>query len=164
MNFQMFKLVLEKAEESEIKLPTSAGSWKKQESSRKTSISALLTAPKPLTVWITTNCEKFSKRWEYQNTLPPPEKPICRSRNNGYNRTWNNRMVQNCKNSTSRLYIVTCLFNFCEEYIVQNAGLDESQSAIKSARRNINDLGYADDTTLMAKSKEELKSLLMKGE
>ena len=59
MNFQMFKLVLEKAEESEIKLPTSAGSWKKQESSRKTSISALLTMPKPLTVWITINCGKF---------------------------------------------------------------------------------------------------------
>ena len=59
MNFQIFKLVLEKAEEPEIKLPTSAGSWKKQESSRKTSISALLTTPKPLTVWITTNCEKF---------------------------------------------------------------------------------------------------------
>ena len=56
---QMFKLVLEKAEEPEIKLLTSAGSWKKQESSRKTSISALLTMPKPLTVWITTNCGKF---------------------------------------------------------------------------------------------------------
>ena len=55
----MFKLVLEKAEEPEIKLPTSAGSWKKQEGSRKTSISALLTMPKPLTVWITINCEKF---------------------------------------------------------------------------------------------------------
>ena len=66
----MFKLVLEKAEESEIKLPTSAGSWKKQESSRKTSISALLTIPKPLTVWITINCGKFSKRWEYQTTWP----------------------------------------------------------------------------------------------
>jgi len=52
-------LVLEKAEEPEIKLPTSAGSWKKQESSRKTSISALLTRPKPLTVWITINCGKF---------------------------------------------------------------------------------------------------------
>ena len=51
----MFKLVLEKAEEPEIKLPTSAGTWKKQESSRKTSISALLTMPKPLTVWITVN-------------------------------------------------------------------------------------------------------------
>ena len=70
VNFQMFKLVLEKAEEPEIKLPTSAGSWKKQESSRKTSISALLTMPKPLTVWITINCGKFWKRWEYQTTWP----------------------------------------------------------------------------------------------
>ena len=61
MNFQMFKLVLEKAEEPEIKLPTSAGSWEKQESSRKTSISALLTMPKHLTVWITTNCGKILK-------------------------------------------------------------------------------------------------------
>ena len=59
MNFQMFKMVLEKAEEPEIKLPTSIESWKKQESSRKTSISALLTMPKPLTVWITINCGKF---------------------------------------------------------------------------------------------------------
>ena len=59
VNFQMFKLVLEKAEEPEIKLPTFAGSWKKQESSRKTSISALLTLPKPLTMWVTINCGKF---------------------------------------------------------------------------------------------------------
>ena len=64
MNFQMFKLILEKAEEPEIKLSTSAGSLKKQESSRKTSTLALLTVPKPLTVWITTNCGKFLKRWE----------------------------------------------------------------------------------------------------
>ena len=62
----MFKLVLEKAEEPEIKLPTAAGSWKKQESSRKTSLSALLTMPKPFTVWITVNFGKFFKRWEYQ--------------------------------------------------------------------------------------------------
>ena len=59
VNFQMFKLVLEKAEEPEIKLPTSNGSLKKQESSGKTSISALLTMPKPLSVWITINCGKF---------------------------------------------------------------------------------------------------------
>ena len=65
--FQMFKLDLEKAEEPEIKLPTSAGSSKKQENSRKASISALLTMPKRLTVWITINCGKF-KRWEYQTT------------------------------------------------------------------------------------------------
>ena len=67
---QMFKLVLEKGEESEIKLPTSAGSSKEQESSRKTSVSALLTMPKPLTVWITINCGKFFKTWEYQTTWP----------------------------------------------------------------------------------------------
>ena len=70
MNFQMFKLDLEKVEEPESKLQTSAESSKKQESSRKTSTSALLLMPKPLTVWITTNCGKFLKRWEYQTTLP----------------------------------------------------------------------------------------------
>ena len=69
-NFQMFQLDLEKAEEREVKLPTSAGSLKKQESSRKTSTSALLTMPKPLTVSITTYSGKFFKRWEYQTTWP----------------------------------------------------------------------------------------------
>ena len=59
VNSLMFKLGLEKTEDPEIKLPTSAGSWKKQESSRKTSISAFLTMPKPLTIWITINCGKF---------------------------------------------------------------------------------------------------------
>ena len=74
MNFQMFKLDLEKAEESEIKLPTSTGSSKKQESSRKTSTSALLTTPKPLTLWISTNCGNSERDG---NTRPPyllPEK------------------------------------------------------------------------------------------
>ena len=66
----MFKLASEKAEEPEIKLPTSAGSLKKQESSRKTYISALLTMLKPLTVWITENCGKFLKRWDCQTTSP----------------------------------------------------------------------------------------------
>ena len=68
MNFQKFKLVLEKAEEPEIKLPISIGSLKKQESSRKISTSALLTMRKSLTVWTTTNSGKFWKRWEYQTT------------------------------------------------------------------------------------------------
>ena len=62
----------------------------------------------------------------------------------------------------SRLYIVTCLFNFYAEYIMRNAGLEEAQAGIKIARRNINNLRYPDDTTLMSESKEELKSLLMK--
>ena len=70
MNLQMFKLDVEKAEEPEIKLPTYLESLKKLESSRKTSISALLTMPKPLTVWITANCGKCFKRWEHQTILP----------------------------------------------------------------------------------------------
>ena len=89
----MFKLDLEKSEEPEIKLPTSVGSQKKQESSRKTYTSALLPMPKPLTVWITTNYGKFFKRLfkRYENysrdgnTRPPhlpPEKSVFRSRSN----------------------------------------------------------------------------------
>ena len=77
VNFQMFKLVLEKAEEPEIKLPTSAGSSKKQEFQKK-STSASLTMPKPLTVWITINCGKF---WERPPDLPL-EKSVCRSGSN----------------------------------------------------------------------------------
>ena len=68
MKFQMFKLDIEESEEPGIKMPISTGSSKKQESSRKTTTSAFLTMPKPLTVWITTDCGKFSKRWKYQTT------------------------------------------------------------------------------------------------
>ena len=74
MNFQMFRLDLEKAEEPEIKLPTSAGSWKKQESSRKMSTSALLTMPKPLTVWSTTN-------WKIVKQMEIPDHLTCLLRN-----------------------------------------------------------------------------------
>ena len=73
-----------------------------------------------------------------------------------------NRLVPNRKRSTSRLYIVTLLFNFYAEYIMRNAGLEEAQAGIKIPGRNTNNLRYADDTTLMAESEEELKSLLMK--
>ena len=82
LNFQMFKLVLEKAEDPEIKLPTFIGSLRKQKSSRKASTSALLTMPKPLTVWITTNCGKFLKKWDTRPPDLPPEKSVCRSRSN----------------------------------------------------------------------------------
>ena len=64
----MYKLDIEKAKEPEIKLPTSVGLSIKQDSSRKTSTSALLIMSKPLTVWITANCGKFFKKWEYQTT------------------------------------------------------------------------------------------------
>ena len=80
--FQMFKLDLEKAEEPEIKLPTSVGSLKKHESSIKTSISALLTMPKPLTVWITTNCGNSERDGNTRPPNLPIEKPVCRSGSN----------------------------------------------------------------------------------
>ena len=99
------------------------------------------------------------------NTRPPDlllEKPICRSGSNSWNWTWNNRLVPNRKRSTSRLYIVTLLFKLYAEYIIRNTGLEEAQAGIKIAGRNINNLRYADDTTFMAESEEELKSLLKK--
>ena len=82
MNFQMFKLDLEKGEEVEIKLPTSVGSSKKQESSTKTSTSTLLSTPKPLTVWITQTVENSSRDGNSRLPYLPPEKPVCRSRSN----------------------------------------------------------------------------------
>ena len=158
----MFKLILEKAEEPETKLPTSVGSLKKQESSRRNICSALLTMPKPLTVWITTNCGKFFKRWEYQMTLPASlqrnlyagQEATVRT---GHETDWfqiGKRVCQGC-------ILSPCLFNLYAEYIMRNLGLDEAQVGIKIAERNINNLRYAEDTTLMAENKE-LKSFLMK--
>ena len=72
------------------------------------------------------------------------------------------RLVPNRKRSMSRLYIVTCLFKLYAEYIMRNVGLEEAQARIKIAGRNINNFRYTNDTTLMAESEEELKSLLMK--
>ena len=159
----MFKLVLEKAEEPEIKLPTSAGSWKKQESSRKTSISALLTMPKPLTV------VDHNKLWKILKEMGIPDHLTCLLRNlyagqeatvrTGHGTTdW----FQIGKGVRQGCILSPCLFNFYAEYIMRNAGLEEAQAGIKIAGRNINNLRYADDTTLMAESEEELKSLLMK--
>ena len=160
MNFQTFKLVLEKAEEPVIKLPTSAGSSKKQESSRKTSISALLTMPKPLTVWITIN-------WKILKEMGIPDNLTCLLRNlyagqEATVRTGHGTadFFQIGKGICQGCILSPCLFNLYAEYIMRNAGLDEAQAGIKIAGRNINNLRYADDTTLMAES-EELKKLLM---
>ena len=156
----MFRLDLEKPEEPEIKLPTSGGSSKKQESSRKTSISALLTIPKPLTVWIT------KKLWKILKEMGIPDHLICLLRNlyagqdatvrTGHGTTdW----FQIGKGVHQGCILSPCLFNFYAEYIMGNVGLEEAQAGIKIAGRNINNLRYADDTTLMAESEEELKSL-----
>ena len=98
------------------------------------------------------------------NTRPPDlhlEKSVCRSGSNSSNQTWNNKLVQIGKGVCQGCILSPCLFNFYAEYVMQNAGLDEAQARIKIAGRYINNLRYADDTTLMAES-EELKSLLMK--
>ena len=158
----MFKLVLEKAEEPEIKLPTSAKSWKKEESSRKTSISALLTMPKPLTV-------DHNKLWKILKEMGIPDHLTCLLRNlyagqeatvrTGHRTTdW----FQIGKGVRQGCILSPCLFNFYAEYITRNTGLEEAQARIKIVGRNINNVRYADDTTLMAESEEELKSLLMK--
>ena len=158
----MFKLALEKAEEPEIKFPTSAGSWKKQESSRKTSISALLTMPKPLTALITL-------KWKILKEMGIPDHLTSLLRNlyagqeatvrTGHGTTdW----LQIGKGVCQGCILSPCLFNLYVECIMRNAGLEEAQAGIKIAGRNINKLRYADDTTLMPESEEELKSLLMK--
>ena len=123
VNFQMFKLVLEKAEEPEIKLPTSAGSWKKQENSRKTSISALLTMPKPLTVWITINCGKFWKRWEYRSTWPASWETCMQVRKQQLELDMGTTdWFQIGKGVHQGCMLSPCLFNFYAEYIMRNAG------------------------------------------
>ena len=154
LNFQMFKLVLEKAE---IKLPTFPESLKKQKSTRKTSISALLTMPKPLTMLVTINCGKFWKRWEYQTTWPASWEISMQVRKQqlellGHGTDW----FQMGKGVRQGCILSPCLFNLYAEYIMRNAGLEETQAGIKIAGRNINNLRYADDTTLMAQSEEEL--------
>ena len=117
--------------------------------------------PKPLTLWITTNCGKFLG-------MGISDHLTCLLRNlyagqeatvrTGHGTTdW----FQIGKGVRQGCILSPCLFNFYAEYIIRNAGLDEAQAGIKIARRNINNLIYADDTTLMAES-EEVKSLLMK--
>ena len=102
--------------------------------------------PKPLTVWITINCGKFFKRWKYQTTYLPPEKPICRS---GSNRTGHGTIdwFHIGKGVRQGCILSPCLFNLYAEYIMKNAGLEEAQAGIKIAGRKINNLRYADDTT-----------------
>ena len=161
MNIQIFKVVLEKVEELEIKLQTSAGSSKKQESSRKTSLSALLTMPKPLSGWITINW-KILKEMGIRDHLTS----LLRNLYAGQEATFRTGhgttdWFQIGKGVCQGCILSPCLLNLYAEYIMRNAGLDEAQARIKISRRNINNLRYADDTTFMAESKE-LKSLLMK--
>ena len=145
----MFKLDLEKAEEPEIKLPTFVGSSKKQESSWKTSISALLTMPKPL---------DHNKLWRILKEMEIPDHLTCLLRNlyagqeatvrTGHGTT---DLFQIGKEICQGCILSPCLFNFDAEDIMRNA---EAQAGIKIAGRNISNLRYAKDTTLMAESEK----------
>ena len=164
-NFQMSKLGLEKEEEPEIKLPTFTLSQRKLGNSRETSISVSSTTPKPLTVWILINCGKLLKRWEYQTHL------TCLLRNLYAGQQATVRSLCETtdwfkieKGVWQGCLLSSCLFNLYTEHIMRNARLDELQAGIKIFGRNINNLRYADDNTLMAKSEKELKSLLMRVE
>ena len=148
----MFKLVLEKAEEPEIKLLTSTESWKKQESSRKTSISAFWPAK-------TFDCVDYNKLWKILREMGIPDHLPCLLISlyagqeatviTGHGTTdW----FQIGKGVCQGCILSPCLFNLYAEYIMRNTGLEEAQAGIKIARRNINNLRYADDTTPMAKS------------
>ena len=158
----MFKLDLEKAEEPEIKWPTFVGSLKKQESSRKNICFCFVDYTKAF------DCVDHNKLWKILQEMGIPNHLTCLLRNlyAGQEATvrtghgtidWfqiGKRVHQGC-------ILSPCLFNLYAEYIMPNARLNEAQAGIKIARRNINNLRYADDTTFMEES-EELKSFLMK--
>ena len=158
----MFELVLEKAEEPEIKLPTSAGSWKKQEF-QKNIYYCLIDYAKAF------DCVDHNKLWKILKEMRIPDYLTCLLRNlyagqettvrTGHGTTdW----LQIGKGVRQDYILSPCLFNFYAEHIMRNTGLEQAQAGVKIAGKNINYLRYADDTTIMAESEEELKTLLMK--
>ena len=155
MNFQMFKLDLEKAEEPDIKMQISIVSSKKQQNSRKISTSALLNMPNSWTVWITTN-------WKILKEMEIPDHLTCLLRTlyagqeatvrTGHGTTdW----FQIGKGVRQDCILSPCLFNLHAEYIMRNIGLEEAQAGIKIAGRNIYNLKYANNTIIMEKSKRD---------
>ena len=153
----MFKLVLEKAEEPEIKLPTSTGSSKKQEF-QKNIYFCFIDYAKAF------DYVDHNKLWKILKEIGIPEHLTCLLRNLYASQKqqleldmekWTGSKLGK---NMSRLYIVTLLFNLYAEYIMWNARLDEVQVGIKIAKRNINNLRYAEDITFMAEREEELKN------
>ena len=151
VNFQMFKLDLEKAEEPEIQLSTSVGSSQKQESSRNTSTFALLTTPKPLIVWVTTNCGKFLE-------MGIPAHLTCLLRNLYAGQEANFRTRHGTmdsfqiENGVHQGYVLSpCLFNLHGEYIMWNAGLDEAQEWL------LGEISITSDTQMTPPLRQKVK-------
>ena len=163
MNFQMFKLVLEKAEEAEIKLSMICWIIEKAREFQKNIYFCFIDYAKAF------DCVDHNQLWKILKEMGISDHLSCLLRNvyagqeatvrTGHGTTdW----FQIGKGVRHSHILSPCLFNLYAEYIMRNSGLEEAQAGIKIARRNINNLRYADDTTLMAESKEELKSLLLK--
>ena len=159
----MFKLDLGKTEEPEIKLPTSVEWQKKQEDSRKKIYFCFIDYAKAF------DCVDHNKLWKILKEMGIPDYLTCllRSQYAGQEATvrtghGTTDWFQIEKEIHQGCILSACLFNLYAEYIMRNAGLEEAQAGIKIAGRNTNNLRYTDDTTLMAESEEELKSLLMK--
>ena len=162
LNFQTFKLDLEKSEEPKIKLPTSIGSQKKKENSKKIYF-CFIDATKDFDCVDHNKLLKILKKMGISDHLTYLLRNLYAGQEatvrTGHGTTdW----FQIGKGVHPGCIMSPCLFNLYAEYILQNAGLNESQARIKIAGRNINNLRYADDTTFMAESQEELKSLLMR--
>ena len=159
----MFKLGLEKAEEPEIKLPTSYGSSKKAREFQKNTYFCFIDYAKAF------DCVDHNKLWKILQEMGLPDHLTCLLRNlyagqeatvrTGHGTTdW----FQIGKEVRQGCILSLYLLNLHAEYIMRNTGLEEALAGIKIAGRNSNNLGYADDNTLMTESEEELKSLLMK--
>ena len=162
MNFQMFKLDLEKAEEPEYKLPNLLDHRKSKRVPEKY-------LPRFIDYAKAFDCVDHNKLWKIHKGMGIPDHLTCLLRNlfAGREATVRTRhgttnWFQIGKGVCQVCILSSCLFNLYAEYIMRNAELDQSQARIKIAGKNINNLRYADDTTLMAESEEELKSLLMK--
>ena len=159
----MFKLVLKKAEEPEIKLPTSVWIIEKAREFQKNIYFWFIDYAKAF------DCVDRNKLWKILKEMGIPDHLICLLRNlyagqeatvrTGHGTT---DCFQMGKGVGQGCILLPCLFNLYADYIMRNAGLDEARAGIKIAGRNINNLRYSDDTTLMAESEEERKSLLMK--
>ena len=145
----MFKLDFKQAEEPEIKLTTSTGSSKKEENSIKSSTFTSMTTPKPLTVWITTNCGQFFKRWEYQTTLPAPWEICMQVKKQQLELDMEQWTVSKLgKEYVKDVYCHLAYLTICRVHHAK-CWLDEAQAGVKIARRNINNLRYADGNILM---------------
>ena len=159
----MFKLVLAKAEKPEIQLPASTGSSKKQESSRETIYCCFIDYANVF------DCVDHKKLWKILKEMGIPDHltGLMKNLHAGQEATvkighGTTDWFQIGKGVCQGCVLSSCLFNFYAEYVMRNSGLEEAQARSKIAGRNINNLRYTDDTTLMAECEEELKSLLMK--